>query len=87
MIAVLVLLSLTVVALTGALVVQHQAAARERAGLIDVIVSRTPNELRALRQASQPVPPEVHDFVADRDRQLRAMGLDPADVPALPDGF
>lgn len=99
MIAVVILLAVAVVALSGALVVQGKGAAKERgmlvdewaaerSHLIDVIVSKHSGDLVRLNQSQQIAEsPEVVDYGRDLAAQLKAMGYDPDTVPGVPEGL
>lgn len=85
MIAALVVLAAVVVVLSVALGVEVRHAAQERSALIEVIVAKHAGELRTIRS---PQPPKAaKDFKSELDRDLIAMGYDPASVPAVPSGF
>lgn len=87
MTAAVVTLAIVCVGLAVALVAQVRQSARERRDLLDVIVARSPADLTRLRQAAVAESKEVRDYQRERDDDLRAMGYDPSDVPAVPHGL
>lgn len=64
----------------------------ERRDLLDAVLSRHAGDVKGLRRIERPPTETAEDIVAeaykaDRDRDLRAMGYEPADVPMVPSGL